>query len=317
MATQNDLYQSITDRIIAALETGAAPWVKPWKDGASGAGSLPCNAVSGRPYHGVNTLLLMMQQYAAGYPSARWLTFKQAESLGGHVKKGEKATQIAFWKFYAKTSKDGGADDGASDENGRSTSRGVPMLKLYYVFNVAQCEDLNLGAPAVDMFGDDEDQAQPAALPLDDQIALIGADIRHGGDRAYYTSGLDFIGMPEPKAFQSTDLYYSTLLHEITHWTSHKDRCARELGKRFGDESYAAEELIAEMGSAFLCAHLGVELHGLTHHAAYLQSWIRVLKADNRAIFTAAKQAQCAADYVMAKITGTDAAPADDEAIAA
>ncbi|MGE0289505.1 MAG: ArdC family protein [Bradyrhizobium sp.] len=263
MGSQADLYQSVTDRIIAALESGTAPWVRPWKNDRSG-GNIPHNAVSRRGYHGINVALLWMQEAAMGYSSPSWLTFKQAADAGGNVRKGEKGTQIVFWQF--RQVKDSATGD----------VRTVPMLRTYYVFNVAQCEDITLPSP------------RKAAAPIpptdiDAIVAKTGATIRHGGDRAFYTTRDDSINMPNRAAFNSIADYHGTLLHELTHWTSHGSRCNRELGKRFGDEAYAAEELIAEMGSAFLCGALNVP-HENLQHANYMASWLRVLKADNRAI---------------------------------
>lgn len=276
--TQDQLYQSVTDRILAALESGTAPWVRPWKDGNVRGGAMPHNAITGRAYHGINVLLLMMEQETRGYNGAGWLTFKQAQERGGHVRKGEKGVQICFWKFLQ--SKDDDAEK----------ARTIPMLKTYYVFHTSQCDDLELPA------------AVPVAPieppPILGLAAKTGATIHHGGDRAYYTTADDSVHMPRPDQFKTTAHYDATLLHELTHWTSHKTRCDRQLGRRFGDEAYAAEELIAEMGSAFLCAALGRPLDEL-QHPAYIASWVRVLSKDNRAIFTASSQAQKAADYLL------------------
>lgn len=302
MASQNELYQSITDRIIDALERGTAPWIKPWRaDGSHGG--MPHNAVSGRAYHGINVLLLAMQEQACGYASPHWLTFKQATERGGHVRAGEKGTQIVFWRFMTRDAKDAAGNPVRGDD-GKTVQRTVPMLKTFYVFNVAQCDDLELPVRKV------REPIAPTAI--DGLVAQTGATVKHGGDRAYYTAAGDYIGMPQREAFRDLGHYHGTLLHELTHWTSHAARCNRELGKRFGDEAYAAEELIAEMGSAFLCASLGVPLDGL-QHPSYIASWLRVLRSDNRAIFTAAKAAQCAADYLLAAMGMGE--PADDEAI--
>jgi antirestriction protein ArdC len=292
MASQSDLYQSVTDRIIAALEAGTAPWVKPWRNDGSG-GALPHNAVTRRGYHGINVALLWMEEHARGYSSPQWLTFKQAADAGGHVRKGEKGTQIVFWQFRALKDRETGED------------RRVPMLKTYYVFNVAQCEDVELPSA----------KPRPVIGPteIDALIAKTGADITHGGDRACYIPSRDAINMPNRAAFRSLEHYHGTLLHELTHWTAHAERCARDLSGRFGSQAYAAEELIAEMGSAFLCARLGVP-HEQLQHADYLANWLQVLRDDNRAIFTAAKAAQTAADYVL-QACGLDAKPeADDDA---
>ena len=278
MGAQSDLYQSITDRIIAELERGCAPWVKPWKDGHAG-GALPHNAITGRPYHGINTILLWGA--SALYGSQQWLTFKQAEERGGHVKRGEKGTQIVFWKF--RTVRDSETQE----------ERTIPMLRTYYVFNVAQCEDLELPRRR------NADSLQPIpATEIDQRIAMTGAHITHGGDAACYVPSADAIHMPKREQFRSLDHYHATLLHELTHWTGAKSRCARDLSGRFGSQAYAAEELIAEIGSAFLCASFGVALDEL-QHPAYIANWLDVLRNDNRAIFTAAKLAQQAADLIL------------------
>lgn len=277
MGAQSDLYQSVTDRIVAALEAGTVPWVKPWRNDRSG-GALPHNAVTRRAYHGINVALLWMQEAAAGYATPQWLTFKQAADLGGNVRKGEKGTQIVFWRFR----------DVKDSQTGET--RKIPMLRTYYVFNVAQCDDLELPTA----------KARPAIGPteIDALVDRTGAVIAHGGDSACYSPSRDAINMPNRAAFKTLHDYHSTLLHELTHWTGHASRCARDLSGRFGNQAYAAEELIAEMGSAFLCAALNVP-HEQLQHADYVANWLQVLRNDNRAIFTAAKAAQVAADFIL------------------
>ena len=288
MSTQSELYESVTARIIAALESGAAPWIRPWKSDGTG-GALPHNATTGRAYHGINTILLWGASCA--YGSNGWLTFKQCQARGGHVRAGEKGTQIVFWKFFESKEKD---DDGKA--------RKIPMLRTYYVFNIAQCDDLQLASrPRAEPIGPTE---------LDAAIALIGADIRYGGDAACFSPAGDFIAVPNREAFKSLAHYHATLLHELTHWSGHKARLDRDLSGRFGNAAYAAEELIAEIGSAFLCASLGQPLEQL-QHADYVASWIKVLKDDSRAIFTAAKAAQTAADYLLGAMGRGESA--DDE----
>lgn len=297
--TQDQLYQQITDQIIAALEAGTPPWIRPWKATGKG-GAFPHNARTGRTYNGINVLLLMMAADQAGYTSGGWLTFKQCADLGGHVRKGERGQVVCFWKFLEGEQRD---SDGKTvrDADGNAVTRKIPMLRTYYVFNVQQCEGLELEAqPQLPI---DDDAEAPELLPT---IDAIGARVTYGGDRAYYTTRDDSIYMPRPETFKDRDSFYATLLHEITHWTGHTSRCDRQFGRRFGDEAYAAEELVAEIGSAFLCSHLGVPLEGL-QHPSYIASWLRVLKSDNRAIFTASRHAQAAADYCIAQIRGEDA----------
>lgn len=266
------------------------PWQRPWKNGGSARGSsMPHNVVSGRPYHGVNVLLLGCAEMAHGYQSPCWLTFKQAQDKGGHVRKGEKGQIITFWKFNRRTVK--GADGKPLiTDDGEQVTAAAPMLRTYYVFNVAQCEGIEVPPPP-----------PPVVIPkpaLAARIERLGAVIQHGGDRACYSPLGDSVSIPRPEQFVSEDLYWSTLLHELTHWTGHKARCDRKILNRFGSEAYAAEELVAEIGSAFLCASFGIPLDEL-QHPEYVENWLSVLRGDNRAIFTASRLAQVAADFII------------------
>lgn len=291
--TQDQLYQQVTDQIIAALEAGTPPWVRPWTATGKG-GAFPHNARTGRTYNGINVLLLMMAADNAGYASGGWLTFKQCTEFGGHVRKGERGQVVCFWKFLDGTQRDGDGNT-VRDGDGNAMPRKIPMLRTYYVFNVQQCDGLEIAAqPQLPIDDDDAPELMP-------QIDAIGARVNYGGDRAYYSMQSDSIGMPRPETFRDRESFYATLLHEITHWTGHASRCDRQFGRRFGDEAYAAEELVAEIGSAFLCSHLGVPMEEL-QHPSYIASWLRVLRADNRAIFTASRHAQAAADYCIAQI---------------
>jgi len=291
----HDLYAETTARIVAALERGVAPWVRPW---ALGADTLPMNAGSQRPYRGVNVLLLALENEAHGYPRNRWLTYRQAAELGGQVRRGEGGTTIVFWRLRKAATAD------PVDDPPDVTERVIPLLRAYTVFNVAQVDGLPAALTEV---------AAPAWAPEAKAEALLadsGALIRHGGAKAYYCPGTDDVHLPPRHLFASADRYYNVALHELTHWTSHESRCDRQLGKRFGDDAYAAEELIAEMGAAFLCAHCRID--GELRHADYLASWIKVLRTDMRAIFVAATKAQQAADYLL-KFTQ----PAEAVAVAA
>lgn len=277
-----DIYQRITDQIIDQLENGTPAWRKPWVDG-KGTVSFPHNAVTGRAYSGLNVLVLWSTPYACN----AWLTYKQAKDNGGNVRKGEKGNTVVFWKFTQYT-----------DKNGDEST--VPFARAYTVFNVEQCDDLNT----------DKLYDAPESFELPDNGALgfainAGAKVTHGGNRACYVPSHDLIQMPTHDTFKCDDHYSATMLHELTHWTSHKSRCDRQLGKRFGNDRYAMEELIAEIGSAFLCAQTGVDLTQL-QHASYLDSWLRVLKADKRAIFTAASKAKAASEYVINASTTAD-----------
>ncbi len=278
-----DLYQSVTDTIVASLESGAVPWVRPWT--AIGKhGGMPYNAVSGKPYRGINVALL----WAPQYPANAWMTFKQARDIGANVRKGEHGSMIVFYKPFAVTDR-----NAAPDADGNRPERMIPLLRSFTVFNVAQIDNL----PAKFAVADTPSE-QPAPTVRDAMMAL--ATVQHGGDKAFYAPGPDFIRLPNPSQFNSIAEYRAVALHELTHWTGHATRCAREYGKRFGDSAYAREELVAEMGSAFLCAVAGVD--GRLQHVEYLAAWLTILKADKRAIVIAASHAQKAADYILSRI---------------
>jgi antirestriction protein ArdC len=279
---KRDLYAEVSARIVAELEAGAAPWIKPWS--ATPGANTPCNAVTNRPYSGSNVVLLWMAQ-AAGYRTPRYLTFKQALELGGHVRKGERGTKVYFVKQLQV--RDKGADDD-------TVTRIVPLLREYTVFNVDQCENLpeRIVAPgAVKPRNSDERSAA-----IDEFLACTGASIREGSGEAYYRPGADVISLPRFEAFKNAAHFYSTAFHELGHWTGHKLRLARDLRRRFGEGAYAAEELVAELCSAFLCAEFSID--GDLRHAGYIENWIGLLKADTRAFFTACSKAQAAADYL-------------------
>ena len=279
---KRDLYGEVTARIIAELEAGAAPWVKPWS--ATPGANTPCNAVSNRPYSGCNVVLLWMAQ-AAGYRTPRFLTFKQALELGGNVRKGEHGIKVYFVKQLHVH--DSGADDEAA-------TRLVPMMREYTVFNVDQCENLpdsiTAGKPMRVRNPEARDELADAFLQS------TGADIREGHGEAYYVPSRDFISIPAFAAFKGADHFYNVAFHELTHWTAHKSRLDRDLKNRFGSRSYAAEELIAELGAAFLCAEFGFD--GDVRNAGYIATWIDLLRLDKRAFFTACSQASKAADYL-------------------
>jgi len=264
---------AVTERIVAELERGCAPWVRPWK-----GAPLPRNAATRRCYSGVNVLWLWTMQAAAAYPHAEWLSFQQARALGGCVRKGEHGTPIFFYKMLER--KDATADDDV---------RKIPLLRSYTVFNVAQCD----GIERVE-----ETHLEPAEriAAADAFITAIGAVVRHGGSSAYYSPSHDEIVLPHFVDFEAPEHYYSVACHEHGHWAGAKHRLAREFGKRFGDAAYAAEELVAELTSAYLCAELGIP--GKLRHPEYLASWIQVLRADARALFTAGAKASQAAEYL-------------------
>ncbi len=295
-----DLYQKVTDQILAALENGVAPWVRPWVRMAPHGGA-PYNAVTGKPYRGINTLLL----FAPAYPQNAWMTFNQAKSLGANVRKGEHGSMIVFYKPFVVEDKNAAPVVGGDDPRTRT----IPLLRAYTVFNVAQIENL----PEKYLASTEVNEAErPAQSVADTMMGL--ATVVHGGDRAsYYTNG-DYIRMPQPAQFRSVAEYHGTGLHELTHWTGHSSRCARTFGKTFGDANYAKEELVAEMGAAFLCAHAGID--GKLQHVEYIGSWIACLKSDKRAIVVAAGMAQKAADFVLTA-AGLSHPVAADEPVAA
>ncbi len=282
MAT--DLYQTVTDTILDQLQAGAAPWVKPWS-GGSFSSNMPHNAASGRAYSGINVVLLWIAKDARGFASSRWLTFKQAIDAGGNVRKGEKGTQVVFVSAIEREEATAGGD---------TETRRIPFLKRYTVFNVEQCD--NLPAKIVQAeAGEPRSSAERCDL-AEEFVAATGAVVRHGEGRAYYRPSADFVMMPDFETFTSGDQYYSTLFHELGHWTGAKHRLDRDFSGRFGDRSYAAEELVAELTAAFLCAEFAFD--GDLRHAGYIAHWIELLKVDNRAFFTAAAKAQKAADYM-------------------
>jgi len=270
-----NLYHEVSERILAELEAGAPPWIKPWRSIGRG-NKIPMNAVSHRPYSGANVIMLWM----SGHASNRWITFHQALEAGGNVRKGSHGTRIYYVSSYTRKDKD----------DNETTAR---FLKEYTVFNVLQCENLPercfAGEPAPINTDERDDEAE-------DFIKLTGADFREGSGEAYFSPGGDFISMPSFKNFKNSDTYYATCWHEFGHWSGHKSRLDRDLSGRFGDRSYAGEELVAELCSAFLCAEWGFDAE--VRHASYIQNWISLLKADDRAFFTAASKAQQSANYL-------------------
>lgn len=282
----NDLYREITGRIVAALERGAPPWVRPW---SSVPEAIPMNAQTRRPYRGVNFTLLSLTGAVKGYELNRWLTYRQALELGGQVRRGEEGSTVVFWQLRKVLAT---ADARPQDEDPSNLPERVyPLLRAYTVFNVAQVDRLPKELSVAP-----KPTWQPEAR-AEELLLMSGATIRHGGSQAFYAPREDAIQLPPRQAFPAADAYYATALHELTHWTSPAGRCNRQLGQRFGDEAYAAEELIAEMGSAFLCAHCRID--GQLQHPSYLGHWLKVLRADRRAIFVASSKAQQAADYIL------------------
>lgn len=274
---RESVYALVTERIIQQLEAGSIPWVKPW------AVSLPYNAVSKRPYSGVNVLLLWHTASERGYKSSAWLTYKQAEELGGHIRKGEKSTLVVYGSSYQKK---------VETESGEELEERRNFLKQYRLFNVEQAE----GLPA-------EFYEVKGAEPFEDRreeveafIGSMGATVKHGGVRAAYNRREDVIKLPPLEAFKDAHGYYYTALHEHGHWTGHESRLNRQFGQRFGDHAYAFEELVAELTSSFVAARLGIKAD--LQDVSYIGSWLKILKSDNAAIFTAARRAEEAAEYL-------------------
>ena len=274
---RGNVYELITDRIIAMMEAGTIPWHKPWKASTT----MPRNLVSRKPYRGINVMLLL----SFNYESPFWLTFHQVQQLGGHVRKGEKACPVVFWKQTT-------IEDKTTGE--KETLR---LLRLYYVFNVAQCDGLkNIPTPA-------ELPADTLTAPADIVAHMPQCPpIKHGMTMAYYAPHEDFVGMPYAERFESADKYFSTLFHELVHSTGHTkrlDRASLKESSGFGSDPYCREELVAELGSAFLCGHAGITERTLDSSAAYLQNWLAKLQADKMLIVQAAAQAQKAADFIL------------------
>lgn len=275
-----DIYAQVTNSIIAALEQGTPPWVCPWQKNAS----LPSNLATGKSYRGINTLSLYVESMARNYTDSRWLTFRQANELGLRIRKGEHGTPIIFYRLRELQDKSGESPD-------TEHKRSIPMLKTFTVFNVRQLEALPeqfLQRPVKEW--------EPVEL-AEQVIAKTGAVICHGGGRAFYRPSGDFIQLPAKSLFVTPENYYATALHELCHWTGHNSRLNRVLAGRRDIEAYAYEELVAEIGAAFLCAHSG--LSARLKHASYISNWLDALRRDKRLIFVAAGAAQKAADFVL------------------
>ena len=285
-----DVYTRVTQKIVADLEQGVRPWLRPWSaEHAAGKISRPLRH-NGTPYAGVNVLMLWMEATAKGYTAPIWMTYNQAKELGAQVKKGEHGSLVVYANTFTKTE--------TNQETGQDEEHEIPFMKPYTVFNVEQIEGLPAHYYATTTqptLSQAERNARMEAF-----FAAIHADIRHGGNRAFYAIGPDHIQMPPFEFFKDPESYYATLAHESTHWTRHPSRLDRDLGrKKWGDAGYAMEELVAEIGSAFVCAQLGLTPEVREDHAAYIETWLTALKGDKRAIFTAASHAQKAADFLL------------------
>ena len=270
---KTDIYETVTNRIIENLEKGCIPWIKPWHT----ENTLDKNIKTGNEYNGINRVILGM----SGYQSNIWGSFKQWKDLGANVKLHEKGTAIVFYKPVSGV---------------KVTSEGDEIIynsvfTTSYIFNAEQVEGIEIKPRDI------EDKPFLNNVDIDNMVSNTGASIRHSGNSAYYRPSEDYINMPIKSDFKDEAGYYATLLHELTHWSGAKHRLDRTKGKRFGDTAYAFEELIAELGSAFLCEKYAVK--GDIRHEGYIQSWLQALKNDNKMIFKASAYAQKSTDYIV------------------
>lgn len=283
---KTDLYERVTAQIVTSLEQGVRPWLKPWSMNNAMAQPVLPRRGTGEHYRGVNILLLWGAAFDKGFTATTWMTFKQALEHGGAVRKGETGSKVVYAGSLTRSE---------TDEAGNEDERRIPYLKEYTVFNVEQID----GLP--ERFTVTAQPTRPTFERIEAAEQFMtgtGATIRHGGAKAFYSPSTDHVQMPPREAFRDAIGYYGVMAHELTHWTGHASRLARQFGKRFADKAYAFEELVAELGSAFVAADLGLSQEPREDHAAYLSHWLDILKADKRAIFTAASQAQAAADYL-------------------
>lgn len=300
---RRDVHQQVTDSIVAAIEAGAGDWQMPWHRSGEGL-NRPVNIESQNPYRGINILNLWIAAQCRGFGYGVWGTYRQWQNRSCQVRKGEKGSLVVFYKTLEFEAED--------PETGETETEERLMARASTVFNADQVDGYE-PEPLPEPANPAQTIAQAEAF-----VKASGADIRLGGQRAYYNPCGDFIKVPERERFLGTETstpteaYYGVLLHELTHWTGHERRCARQFGKRFGDDAYAMEELVAELGAAFLSADLGITQAPRADHAAYLEHWLRVLKADKKAIFTAASQASRAAEFLAAQ--GADADTETSEA---
>jgi antirestriction protein ArdC len=281
-----DIYQMVTDRIIAKLEQGVVPWEKPWNAKVG----MPKNLITGKEYQGMNLVLLGSQNYDNPY----WLSYKQATEKGGSIRKGEKGSIIVYWSYLDKTT--GKPANLESDSPQKTKSKDiVPILRYYTVFNANQCD--NIKTP-------EQPQVITSHNPIKEAADIIAAmknapDIKHGFTKACYNRGTDIVSMPAETAFKTPEHYYSTLFHEVVHSTGHETRLDRKFGTQFGDQDYAKEELVAEMGAAFLCAKTGIDNTAIRENeASYIQSWLKALQDDRKLVVVAAGHAQKAVNLI-------------------
>jgi len=278
---KKDIFQKVTDQIVRAIEDGADSYRMPWRT-SGGFPHSPINAASKKAYRGINVLVLWATAQEKGYKSGIWATYKQWQEMGAQVREGEKSANVVFWKFFERE------EEAGSEEK---TARRVPMARDYWVFNAEQ----------VDGFTPAEEATQTKEQRIEAADAFFrGLEIKieDGGNQAFYNPATDTVHMPPFTAFKEPLFYYSVLCHESTHWSGAEHRLNRDMKGRFGTEAYAMEELVAELGAAFLCCELGLPTDPRKDHAPYIASWLKALKNDKRAIFTAAAKAQEAVDWM-------------------
>ena len=301
---RRDVYERVTTKIIADLEQGVRTWLRPWNaEHAAGRITRPLRG-NFQPYQGINIIMLWASAVEHGFSCPVWMTFRQASELGAHVRKGEKGSLVVYADRIRKTETD--------EESGEELEREIPFMKGYTVFNVEQIDGLldHFHAPAAPVL----DPVQRIGH-AEEFFSALRADVRHGGNRAYYAIEPDYVQMPPFESFRDAESYYATLGHECVHWTRHSSRLDRDLGrKRWGDEGYAREELVAELGSAFLCADLEVGLTERADHASYIASWLEALRNDKRLVFSAASLAQKAVDFLMPELAAPVAASQAEDA---
>ena len=291
MSLNDKAYQKITDQIIKIMESGRIPWIRTWN--AGGAVGRPLSATSGEPYRGINEFLLGCAADEKAYNSRYWVTFVQAQKLGGYVKQGEKATPAIFWTLWKHPKE--------TDKNGKPKQ--ITLLKVFRVFNLDQCEGVTL-PPRMEK----HDRTKKPTLNANERIETAdriateymnreGIELETGGNQPAYSYARDVVIMPKLKHFDDSEKYYQTFFHEIIHSTGHPNRKARKIANKFGSSSYAKEELVAEIGAAYLCNVAGIEPH-IENTAAYLQSWLSALRNDKKLIVEASSQARRAVEYV-------------------
>jgi antirestriction protein ArdC len=290
MSSQTEIRSRVTAQIIEAMKAGTPPWRRPWSESADMG--FPTNALTKKPYRGINVLLLQAQ----GFASKHWATYQQWQNIGGQVMKGERATKIVFYKPFSKS---------AINDDGEEEKEDFFVLREYSVFNAQQCKDpaIKLPTAATPNFLDFE--------PAEEAIKASGADIRFGGDRAFYRVEQDYIQLPPKQSFVSEREYYGTVTHECVHWSGHESRLNRlEKNDRFGSAAYAFEELVAEIAGCFMCTELNLpQSEDLSNQHAYLANWLTVLQGDNGAIMRAASQASKAVDFILAFSRKVEAEP--------